>query len=142
MADLIIIPFPDFTSPANAVGILGAGAVLGGINLNRADIPLDENLSEERMVSFLSGAGVALHTVQQLEHDKGNVLTAHRVDGGYALTQRGGNQDDMIFMRILLTGPNRFLTKEILAILAGNKSIPLMILSKEVIFLKRRTRTE
>lgn len=137
MADLILVPFPDFSNKAAAAATLGIGAAIGFTSL-ATDLFMTDDVNElgDALVSFMSGAGMALHMVQQLEHDKGNVLTAHRVDGGYALTQRGGNQDDRVYIRLLLTGPNRFLTKELLAFYAGNKSIPIMLMSKEVIFLK------
>jgi len=75
---------------------------------------------------------VALSGVTQLEVDKGNVITAHRVDGGYALTQRGGKNDDRVFIRILLTGTNRYVLREYLSFLADQKAFPLSFLSRAV----------
>ncbi len=81
---------------------------------------------------FSIGGTLGLSGVLQLEQDKGNVITAHRVDGGYALTQRGGKNDDRVFVRLILTGSRRLLFSEILKYYADNKSIPLMFLSREV----------
>lgn len=80
--------------------------------------------------------GIVLNEVQQLEHDKGNVLTAHRVDGGYALTQRGGNNDDRVFLRMFLRGPQRFLIKQYIDFLANQKSVPISLITREVVFAK------
>lgn len=113
--DAFIVPFNDislgagtvnpFKSAVSSFGLTGAAGMLGAIGLTG---------------------------IMQLEVDKGNVITAHRVDGGYALTQRGGKHDDRVFIRLLLTGPARFFYREILSFYADNKAIPLAFLSREV----------
>ncbi len=84
------------------------------------------------ITAFAIGGAMGLTGVLQLEQDKGNVITAHRVDGGYALTQRGGKHDDRVFIRVILTGRYRYFFKEILSFYADNKSIPLAFLSRGV----------
>ena len=88
-------------------------------------------------IGALGVSGALFFTeITQMEHDKGNVLTAHRVDGGYALTQRGGHNDDRIFIRVFLRGPQRFLIKRYIDVLADQKSIPLAFISREVVIAK------
>lgn len=110
---------------------------LASLNYTRFDafiLPfLDNNQQSNAFLSFLAGlgGGIGLTQVLQLEVDRGNVITAHRVDGGYALTQRGGANDDRVFVRLLLTGPFRFLIAEYLSYLTANKQ-SLTFLSRTV----------
>lgn len=108
--DAFIIPFKDITlgSVKNTLISFGSSLATGALG------------------------AIGLTGIMQLEVDKGNVITAHRVDGGYALTQRGGKHDDRVFIRLLLTGPARYFYRELLSFYADNKSIPLAFLSREV----------
>ncbi len=111
--DCIILPFPDVATPSLKNVVFGRVSTL--LKILR---------------------GIRLNAVLQLEADKGNVLTAHRVDGGYALTQRGGNNDDRVFVRFILLGRDRFAMRELIASLANEKDVPLAFFSKETIILK------
>lgn len=120
--DVVIMPFPDISFGSPGAGLLrNIGSTIGSLASIMASVGL---------------RGIRLTTVTQLEYDKGNVVTAHRVDGGYVLTQRGGNQDDIVFIRFILTGPNRYFTKELLGYMADDKSVPLAFLSREAVFIK------
>lgn len=116
--DAIILPLPDVSRGSVQPSI-------GSILRTAASLTVFGALS-----------GIVLNEVQQLEHDKGNVLTAHRVDGGYALTQRGGNNDDRVFLRMFLRGPERFIIKQYIDFLANQKSVPVSLITREVIFVK------
>lgn len=97
-----------------------------------ADINTNKKISTIAKLALGTLGIVMLKGITQLEVDKGNVITAHRVDGGYALTQRGGSNDDRVFIRLLLTGPSRYITREYLAFLADQKTAPLSFLSRAV----------
>lgn len=109
--DVILIPVPDMSTNAT-----GAQRLTQGVG---------------KLAQGLAGT-VILNSVLQLEVDKGNVITARRVDGGYALTQRGSKHDDRAYIRVLLTGPLRFLTTQIISYLSDNKTTPITFLSRTV----------
>lgn len=112
--DAFLIPFKDATVESNAsfVSIIAS--------------------TVKQAAKFSPMGAIGLTGIMQLEVDKGNVITAHRVDGGYALTQRGGKHDDRVFIRLMLTGPWRFFYKEWLSFYADQKAIPLAFLSREI----------
>ena len=105
--DVVLLPIPDYSNLSTKKSIIGtiAGVTLGSIILN---------------------------SVLQLEVDKGNVITARRVDGGYALTQRGSKNDDRVYIRLLVTGSLRYLTTQILSYYSDNKTVPITFLSRPV----------
>lgn len=104
---------------------------LSSLNRKRYDVmllPIPEAGEFDRVgFAQLFVGNLFLTGVLQLEVDRGNVITAHRVDGGYALTQRGGANDDRVFVRLLLTGANRFFIAEYLSFLTANKKSMTLI---------------
>lgn len=104
---------------------------LASLNRKRYDVmllPIPESGEFDRVgFAQLFAGNIFLTGVLQLEVDRGNVITAHRVDGGYALTQRGGANDDRVFVRLLLTGSSRFFIAEYLSFLTANKKSMTLI---------------